>query len=122
MSEKSTGGLGRAFQTIDDVSTDLPDIPAGDDSETPFQSALNTAQTDQLAKIHALFTSDMGQAVLAWMKALTTDRAVIDADYMFAVSPEKMMARAFFREGENETVRRIEKAIRDFETLDREET
>jgi hypothetical protein len=113
--ENSTGGLGQMMQRFSQVSTELPDMDVQE--ETPFQTVLRQAQRDQLAKIHNLFTSELGRDVLAWMKALTTERPVIDPEHMFGVDPKALMARAFFREGENETVRRIEKAIDDYRYL-----
>ena len=90
------------------------------DADTAFHQAARENR-QLLNDIHALFSSPLGAKVLNWMISVTLAQPVIDRRMMFEVPQENLNALALVREGENELVRRIITAVREFDQLAEEE-
>lgn len=110
--------IGNLASLISEVG--LGDVTAPGADNTPIQQGFDRDH-DMRAKIYELFSSELGAKVLDWLCSHTIRRSVIAFETIQTGMPsEDRMALAHFREGENEVVRRILIAMRDFKAIEEE--
>ena len=113
------------METIGDLAALVADVRPADlgDDATPLEQADWADHSAMAGTIYRLFTEGDGPAVLDWLCSLTVRRPTIDFELMQSgASNDALMRLAFFREGENEVVRRILLTIQQIDSAARGES